>query len=127
MDYVNWIAAIKEITQTTTETILDVLRCTTFSNTIESETNEYTLIRGIYVPHLVMWTYQINYKIHEVSPESLERCFALAEMVANVGIFDYCEPFLQSGKMALFLKSMREAALASLNNHKGTLPWFSKV
>lgn len=127
VDYVNWISAIKEITQTTTENILDVLRCTTFSNTIESETNEYNLIRGIYVPYLVMTTYQINYKIHQVCPERLQRCFELAEMVANVGIFDYCEPFLQSGKMGVFLGSMREAALASLSTHQGTLPWFSKV
>jgi hypothetical protein len=125
IEFASWLNEIKEITTETFVSITDLVQTTTFGTPLEqfNDPREYEIIRGIYVPKLILWAHQINYETHIYFPEHLENCFELAELVANDSTVNIYKSFMVSGKMSVFLGAMKDAAMASLAFKK--TPWTS--
>nr|KAJ3417764.1 Nucleoporin nup84 [Polyrhizophydium stewartii] len=75
---------------------------------------ELELVRSIYVPEIVMWMHQILLQTHTIVPGNLEESLKLANVVAGSAGSDMYEQFKRSNKLGLFMRAMRESALAML-------------
>jgi hypothetical protein len=125
IEFTSWKLEIKEATTETFNAITDLVQSTTFGTPLEqfNDPREYEIIRGMYVPKLILWAHDINYRTKMYFPEHLEKCFELVELVANDSTVNIFTSFMVSGKMSLFLDAVKEAAVASLEFKQ--MPWSS--
>ncbi|KAH6599616.1 hypothetical protein BASA50_002958 [Batrachochytrium salamandrivorans] len=76
---------------------------------------EMEIVRGIYVPELVMWMHQILFMTRDIIPGNLRLSLDLANLVAGSGHDGLYEQFKRANKLGLFLRAMRESTLAMLS------------
>ncbi|EGF81935.1 hypothetical protein BATDEDRAFT_23684 [Batrachochytrium dendrobatidis JAM81] len=92
-----------------------------FDSVASQRTLEMEIIKGIYVPELVMWMHQILIQTHRIIPGNLEQSLELANLVAGLDHDGLYEQFKRSNKLGLFMRAMRESALLLLSQNKQEL------
>jgi hypothetical protein len=125
IEFQSWQMEIQTATKDCFVAITDLVQTTTFGDPLDHfvEPREYEIIRGMYVPKLVLWALDINLQTHLYFPENLDNCFELAELIANDSNVNVYRPFMTAGKMGQLLQGLKDAALASLAFKR--TPWTS--
>lgn len=122
-----WKTELLKQTKDTTNQLLNCVQSPTLGAFISPDTitQEIKLIRGIYIPYLVLEIARINHESSVYDQECLEVCLGLVELVAKNGEFQLYSSFVYAKKLGDFLNAIQKIAVDALGL-KAVLPWSSQ-